>query len=138
MCHSQSAVKLLLAGLIGRAGRSLSAFFLQSIGEQALHGARPRRVQLDRAVGIRPDTDSLMRLAIQLAGLLQEAAKLRRTARAHDFERDRLLHRRIQADQCAPVVGQEAFMFLFRLLADQGLGEGGQGRQESPIEGFFR
>ena len=59
-----------------------------------------------------------------------------RAAGPYQLECDGLLQHRTQMDQLAPVVGQEAFAFLFRLFAHQGLRQRGHGGQESSTEGI--
>ena len=127
--------KLLLAGFIRLARGALPPFLLQPIGHEPFHRAGPWRVELDGPVRIRPDPDPFMRLGIQGSGLIQESTQGGGTAGPHELERDSLLQRRIQTNQLAPVVGQEAFAFLFRLFAHQPLRQRGQGGQEPSVEG---
>ena len=70
----------------------------------------------------------------QGSSLIQEMTQGGGTAGPHELERDGLLQRRIQTDQLAPVVCEEAFDFLCRLLAHQGLRQRGQGSQEPSAE----
>jgi hypothetical protein len=52
-----------------------------------------------------------MGLGIQGSGLIQQRTKSRGTTGPHEFERDGLLQRRIQTDQLALAIGQEALLF---------------------------
>ncbi len=126
----------MFAIFVGRAGLPLAGFCLEPVGQQTFHRARPGRVELDRTVGIRPDADPFMRIAVQFSGLVQERAIGRRTAGTQDLEGDRLLQRGAQPDQLAPVLGKQA-LAPPGFLADKPLGKRRQRGEEAAAEGLI-
>ena len=127
--------KLLLTGFICLTRGALSPFLLEPVGQEPFHRTGPWRIEFYPPIRVRPDPAPFMGLRIQVPSLFQEITQGGGTVGSHELERDGLLQHRIQTDQFAPVVGQEAFAFLFRLFAHQGLRQRGQGGQEPSTEG---